>query len=110
MTYRSRMPYYGTLKTSGNIDHAGSYKRIRSIGYRTLDTVWLIGLTCLLVIATYIGMIIFVMWAVPRWEKTGHGQDGTGQVSEISNNLENYYPGLLGQLRLVGGIRHADGM
>lgn len=92
---------------SCNIDLDGSYNRTRSRCYRALCWAILIGLTLSMVIGLYLSMIIFVSYGTSE----SSGQDGTGQASEIYNNFEgHYYPGVLGQLRLSGGIRHADGM
>ena len=95
---------------SCNIDLAGSDKRIIPRCYRALCWAMLIGLTLAMVIGLYLSMIIFVSYGT--LESSGQpGQDGTGQASEIYNNFKSdYYPGVLGQLRLSGGIRHADGM
>ena len=104
------MPYYGTLKTSGNIDLAGSGKRIRSSRYRTLCWALVIGLMMATVIGLSIILINFAGYGTSRSPGVTGGLDGTGQTLENNNFREDYYPGLLGQLRLVGGIRHADGM
>ena len=69
-----------------------------------------IGLTLATVIGLYLSMIIFVSYGTSTSPGAGGGLDGTGQTLENNNFKKDYYPGLLGQLRLAGGIRHADGM
>ena len=70
----------------------------------------IIGLTMAMVIGLYLSMIIFVSYEHSASPGAAGEQDGTGQTPENNNFREDYYQGLLGQLRLAGGIRHADGM
>jgi len=68
-------------------------------GYRALHILWLIGLTLAMVIGLCYSYLYFVTYGALAGVP---GRDGTGQTSKISNNFEgHYYPGVLGQLRMV---------
>lgn len=74
---------------------------------------WLIGLTSLMVIGTYLAMIIFVIWAVFSSGCSVPGRYPGGRDSEspkiIKNYSEGYYQGVLGQVRLARGRQSSDG-
>lgn len=88
--------YYRTLLVPDNIDPPKPDNRI---GYQALHMAWLIGLTVTMLIGLFYAYVYLINYGALAG--TG-GLDGTGQTSKISNNFEgNYYPGVLGQLRMA---------
>lgn len=66
--------------------------------YRTPFWAVIIGLLQFIII--FLGIIIIYCMVIHQQELSGSGQDAAGRDIKISENNNNYYPGVIGLLRL----------